>query len=747
MVRQLGKFIIYGYIVIILFGRNRDMITSAEWISTPVDIGEVCPTFSKVINLCKAVKKAELSISATGVYEAEINYRRIGDFVLAPGLTSYKTRLQYQTYDVTDMLENESTLSICLGKGWYRGRISASDKAIHETDGAVIAELVITYIDGSVESVITDDSWSVSTSRILFSDIYDGETYDASAKIKVLGNAVINKSISKSTLIPQEGEIVKEQEKLKPVRMFTTPKGECVVDFGQNIAGYVALDLTAGEGDKIVMSHAEVLDSDGNFYRENYRSAKALLEYTCRGGHQTYKPFFTYFGFRYIRLDRYPDGIGPDNFTAVAVYSDMKRTGYIETGSEKVNKLYENTLWSQRGNFVDIPTDCPQRDERMGWLGDAQVFAKTASYNYNTGKFFGKWLADLRAEQRENGSVPDTVPNFWLLSRSSTAWGDAMTVIPWRVYLMYGDRKVLEANFDAMKRWVDFMTNDSLDRYLWTCADDSDKMWRKHYGDWLALDAPSGSYRGITSDNFIASAFYAYSTEILIKAGKAIGRDMSGYEELHRNIVSAFKKKFTECFTQTECVLALYFHLTDHMAETAKQLNDMIVSNGNKLTTGFVGTPYLLYALSENGYAETAYSLLLQEGYPSWLYEVNHGATTIWEHWDGIRDDGTFWSTDMNSYNHYAYGSVVDWLYSVAAGVQAVEEKAGFKEVVIAPVPDKRLGRINMSFDTAYGTIKSAWHYEGDQVCYEITTPVNATIIIDGEKHFVKSGVYTFNVG
>lgn len=720
------------------------MITNAEWISSPIDIGEVCPIFSKDIKVSKPIQKAELSISATGVYEARMNDKRVGDFILAPGLTSYKSRLQYQTYDVTDMLENENTLRICLGKGWYRGRISAGDKVINETDGAVIAELIITYNDGSAESVITDNSWSVRTSRILFSDFYDGETYDASAECKFIGTADINTSISKSSLILQEGENVTEHEKIKPISMFITAKGEKVIDFGQNIAGYVALDLTANKGDKIVISHAEVLDSNGNFYNENYRSAKSRLEYVCCNGHQTYKPFFTYFGFRYIRLDECPRDIGIDCFTAIVIYSDMKRTGYIETGSKKVNKLFENTLWSQRDNFIDIPTDCPQRDERMGWLGDAQVFAKTASYNYNTKKFFGKWLGDLRAEQRENGSVPDTVPNFWLLSRSSTAWGDAMTIIPWQMYLMYGDKKDLDVNFEAMKRWVDFMTNDSLDQYLWTCVDDSHKMWRKDYGDWLALDAPSGSYRGITPDNFIASAFYAYSTEILIKAGKIISKDMSEYEELHKNIVSTFKKTFTEYSTQTECVLALYFNLTDNKAETARQLNDMIVSNGNKLQTGFVGTPYLLYALSENGYTETAYSLLLQEEYPSWLYEVNHGATTIWEHWDGIRDDGTFWSTDMNSYNHYAYGSVVDWLYSVAAGIKPIEEKAGFKEVIIAPVPDKRLGSINVSFDTSYGTIKSAWHYEGDKICYEITTPVKTTIIIDGEKHIVENGSYIF---
>ncbi len=524
--------------------------------------------------------------------------------------------------------------------------------------------------------------------------------------------------------------------------MFTTPKGERVIDFGQNIAGYVSLGITANKGDKIVISHAEVLDSDGNFYNANYRSAKAKLEYICRDGYQVYKPFFTFYGFRYIRLDEYPGKADPNDFTAIAVYSDMERTGHIETGNTKLNKLYENTIWSQRGNFIDIPTDCPQRDERMGWLGDAQVFAKTACYNYNAKKFFEKWLGDIRAEQRPDGSVPDTVPNFWLLSRSSTAWGDAVTVIPWQLYMMYGDKKDLELNFDAMKHWVDYMTADSLNKYLWTCADDSDKMWHKHYGDWLALDAPYGSYRGVSRDNFIASAFYAYSTELLIRSGKTIGKDMTEYEELYKNIVDTFKKTFTTYTTQTECVLALYFDLTDDKEKTAEQLNDMIISNGRKLKTGFVGTPYLLYALSDNGYAKTAYDLLLQEEYPSWLYEVNHGATTIWEHWDGIRDDGTFWSTDMNSYNHYAYGSVFDWVYSVAGGIRP--GSAGFESAIIAPVPDKRLGWLAVSYETAYGKIISKWTYEGESVRYEITTPVPSIVIIGGKKYEVDKGSYVF---
>lgn len=380
----------------------------------------------------------------------------------------------------------------------------------------------------------------------------------------------------------------------------------------------------------------------------------------------------------------------------------------------------------------------------MGWTGDAQVFAKTACYNYDVKRFFEKWLGDLRAEQRADGSVPDTVPNFWKIMRSSTAWGDVINVIAWRLYMMYGDIKDLEVNFDAMKKWVDFMTNDSLDKYLWTCADDSDKMWRKHYGDWLALDAPSGSYRGVTSDNFIASAFYAHSVNLLVKAGKALGKDMSEYEQLYENIVETFKKTFTAYTTQTECVLALYFNLTDNKADVAKQLDKMIKDNGNRLQTGFVGTPYLLYALSENGYADTAYDLLLQEEYPSWLYEVNHGATTIWEHWDGIKEDGSFWSDDMNSYNHYAYGSVIDWVYSVAGGINPVEAFAGFEKVLVKPKANKMLDWLKVSYDTKYGTVTSEWTCTDNGVRYEITTPVQAKIVIDDKAYNVEKGSYVF---
>lgn len=720
------------------------MIKDAMWIGAPRGIGGVCPEFFKSIRVHAGIKKATLCVTAIGVYEAAVNGRRVGDFVLAPGCTAFRERLQYQEYDVTDMLDEESEISITVGTGWFRGRISSKYGDIHDTPCGAIAELMIRYDDGTEEVIRTDESWSVRKSRILFSDIYDGEVYDASGSFEEWSGAVTYPDISKNTLIYQQGEIVCEHERIKPAAVLKAPDGKTIIDFGQNIAGYVEFSVDAEDGDEVKFSCAEVLDKNGDIYTENYRSAKSEIKYICRKGVQTYKPHFTFSGFRYIKLDNYPCSVEPDNFTAVALYSNMERTGYMRCQNAKVNKLYENTLWSQRGNFIDVPTDCPQRDERMGWTGDAQVFVKTASYNYDVKKFFEKWLCDVRAEQFENGAVPDTVPNFWSLKGSSAAWGDVICVVPWQIYMTYGDKRVLEDNFDAMRKWVDFITADTKEEFLWTSSDEDKALWKKHYGDWLALDAPYGSYKGTTDDDFIASAFYAYSTSLVVKAGEVIGRDVAKYRYLYDNIVRKFKQRYSKPKTQTEHVLLLYFDLTDDKAGTAAALNRMIVENGNKLQTGFVGTPYLLHALSDNGYAQTAYSLLLQEEYPSWLYEVNHGATTIWEHWDGIRDDGTFWSSDMNSYNHYAYGSVIGWIYEKAAGIKPVEEAPGYERVIIEPVADERLGSLDVSYMTKHGTIRSSWRYENGRARYEISVPCRALVRVNGSEYDVEKGDHIF---
>ena len=726
------------------------MFEDAKWIGCNEDFGDICPEFMRDIRLAGEVKKATLFITSIGVYEAFLNGERVGDFVLAPGCTVYRERLQYQEYDVTLEADITNRLTVTVGTGWHRGRISAGSKDINEMPAAVIGQLEIVYANGKTDTIVTDESWKVRKSRILFSDIYDGETFDAAAEEDGYRQVKMLPELGRERLIPQEGEKVCEHERIKPVNCIVTPKGERVLDFGQNFAGIMEFRVKAKKGDRIVISCAEILDKDGNFYTENYRSAKAKLTYICKEGEQTYKPHLTFFGFRYLRLDEYPVEVNPVDFTGIALYSDMKRTGYMECGDGRINRLFSNTLWSQRSNFIDIPTDCPQRDERMGWTGDAQVFCRTASYNYNVKKFFEKWLADVRAEQYEDGMVCDIVPNFWKMRRGSTAWGDVITIVPWQMYLTYGDSRVLADNFGAMKKWVDYMTGDTATKYLWTCAPEQKKLWGKHYGDWLAQDAPYGSYIGATDVDFVSSAFYAHSVSLLVKAGKVLDRDMSEYEELYENIVRTFKQTFPKPETQTAHVLALQFGLTDNREETAAELVQMIRENGNRLQTGFVGTPFLLHVLSENGYADVAYDLLFQESFPSWLSEVEHGATTIWEHWDGIRDDGTIWSKDMNSYNHYAYGCVMDWIYGVAAGIQTVEEHAGFEAVLIRPLPDKRLGWLDVSLETKYGTIRSKWVYQGGKgqaggsYRYEISTPVKTRIVIAGKEYEVEKGEYIF---
>lgn len=720
------------------------MFEQAKWIGCGTDMGDVCPEFTRTFHVSGEVRRATLFITAIGVYEAAINGKRVGDFILAPGCTVYRKRLQYQEYDVTGLLEERSVLAVTVGPGWHRGRLSGGSRDIHSMPAAVIAQLEIVYGDGGRETLFTDDAWTVRKSRILHADIYDGETYDASGPEGEAGPVRLLEELGRGRLIPQEGEKVCEHERLKPARYFVTPAGERVIDFGQNLAGYVEFSVDGGKGGRVVISHAEILDKEGNFYTENYRAAKAKLTYICGGGLQTYKPRLVFYGFRYIRLDEYPGEVNPDDFTAIALYSDVRRTGYIESGHKGVNMLFRNTLWSQRSNFVDIPTDCPQRDERMGWTGDAQVFCRTASYNYDVRKFFAKWMADVRADQYGDGMISDIVPNFWNMRHGSAAWGDVVTILPWQMYLTYGDRAALEENFEAMEKWVGYMTADSAEQYLWTNASSQEELCRKHYGDWLALDAPYGSYTGSTDVNLICSAFYAHSVSLLVKAGKALGRDVAVYEELHGNILRAFRERFPRLETQTAKVLALHFGLTDQKEEEAAQLVRMIRENGNRLQTGFVGTPYLLHALSDNGYKDVAYDLLFQEAFPSWLYEVNHGATTIWEHWDGVRDDGTIWSRDMNSYNHYAYGCVMDWVYGTAAGIRTAEEYPGFERVVVRPEPDRRMGWLDVSLDTVRGRIRSSWVCQEDGVRYEITTPVPAVVVIDGKEYTVEKGEYIF---
>ncbi|MBQ7916052.1 MAG: family 78 glycoside hydrolase catalytic domain, partial [Firmicutes bacterium] len=614
-------------------------------------------------------------------------------------------------------------------QGWQYSPYQAE---LHKKNMGLLAQLEGNSEDGSAEVIATDDTWLCEESQVRFSEIYDGETYDASY-VSADKEAVEIYEEDMSVLIAQEGEDVREMDRISARNIFVTPAGETVVDFGQNLTGYVEIQLTAKAGDRVELSHAEVMDQQGNFYTENYRSAKAKYIYTCKDGQQSYKPKLTFFGFRYIRVDQFPGEVKPENFTAVVVHSNMKRTGYLRSSNPLLNQLFDNIIWGQKGNFVDVPTDCPQRDERLGWTGDAEIFIRTACMNYDAEKFFAKWLADMEADQLPDGGIPMVVPNVMGDEESGAAWGDAAAVCPWELYMAYGNKDLLKKQFNMMKMWVNHITTVTEEPYLWVGS--------RHFGDWVGLDAPYGSYKGSSREELIASAYYGLSTSLVVKAGEVLGEDVSEYKELLENIIKAFRTKYTEYKTQTECIVAAHWGMAEDVQKTADQLAAMVKKDG-QMMTGFVGTPYLLHVLSANGYYDLAYELLLRTEYPSWLYPVTKDATTIWEHWDGTKPDGTFWSRDMNSYNHYAYGSVADWVYQVAAGISPVE--AGYKTAKVAPHPSDQLEYLEAEVETRQGRIISRWKKKDDMWQYDITTPVKTLIEIDGKSEWVEAGNYRY---
>ena len=720
------------------------LIKNASWITMDGAASTVVPVFRKRFSCSRPVRSAELEVTCDGVYEALLNGSRIGNFILAPGWTEYPRRLQVQTYDVKDLLEADNVLEITVANGWYR-RTNAPWTGTSNPDeflpAMLMAALRLAAEDGSEEIILTDGSWEVSESNVTLSGIFIGEDVDMTREPAFVPAKACD--YPKSSLIPQEGPEVHEQETVWPRASFRTPRGEWVIDFGQNLTGYMVFETDARAGERLSVSTAEVLDRDGNFYTANYRSARSQLHYICREGYQRYKPRFTFFGFRYLRIDEAPEGFTADQIHAVVLHSEMTRTGWLDSSDPMLNQLFSNILWSQKGNYLDIPTDCPQRDERYGWTGDGQIFCRAATLQYDVRQFFRKWLADVRAAQHEDGWVPEVVPSLTAYKPGGGAWSDAVTIIPWQLYQTYGDLSYLSDMYEAMEKWIAYIPTVSTTENLWTGC------WT--YGDWLALDAPEDyhpatielSKRGYSNDDLICSAFYANSVDIVVRAGRLLGRDVSSYEALYARIAGAYKARFSGCLnTQTEKVLTLHFNLTDDPQALADALAEQIRACGMKLQTGLLGTPYLLHELSRYGYTETAWSLLLRKEYPGWLYSVSKGATTVWEHWDGIKPDGSFWSDDMNSYNHYAYGSVADWVFGVACGIQPAEP--GYARARIAPQPDPRLNSLCAVLDTVHGRIRSFWKHTDRGIRYEIDTPVQTEIVIDGKPRTVEKGRYLF---
>lgn len=688
------------------------------------------------------IRYARIYATAAGAYELYLNGSRVSPDVLAPGWTCYPKRLQYQTYDVTALLRRgANAVGILLGDGWYRSGMGFENRNFRYGDRrAALLQLHVTHSDGLETVIATDGTWKASTGPILYSTIYHGEIYDA--RLEQTGwdepdfddghwKPVETVEMPKHHLIAQENVPTRVTEIIRPVASFVTPAGDRVLDMGQNMVGRIRMSVRAPAGTRIVLRHAEVLDRKGNIYFGNLRSARQTVEYIAKGeGVETYAPHFTFMGFRYVKVEGYPGGDPPlDAFAGEVTHSDMEPAGEFVCSDERINRLQQNIVWGQRGNFVDVPTDCPQRDERLGWTGDAQVFIRTALFNFLAAPFFTKWLRDLKAEQHVDGGVPFVVPDV-VGGANSAGWGDAATICPWAVYLYYGDERLLAEQYDSMKKWVEYIRAQAGQRHIWDSG--------FHFGDWLALDAKENSYTGSTPKELIATAFYAWSTRIVRDAARMLGYedDAKEYDELYQNIVRAFRDEFITpsgriaAPTQTAHVLALAFDLVNDRtrARTIRDLHDLVAANDYHLTTGFLGTPYLCFALSDNGHHETAVKVWLQETFPGWLYAVLRGATTVWEHWDGIKPDGSFWSDDMNSFNHYAYGAIGDWMYRRVAGLEPDERAPGFKRIRIEP----RFGGPTIAWAKAvhrslYGPIEVAWNIGGGQISVSASVPPNTT--------------------
>ncbi len=719
----------------------------AKWIAPGYvedSIMRPSPIFRKNFSSPKKIASAMAYITAHGMYEAMINGKRVGDAYFTPGWTAYQKRLQYQVFDVTNLLnQGENAIGVTLGSGWYRGIIGfTNNKNVYGRDIALLLQINITYADGTTETVISDESWKSSTGPILYAEIYNGETYDARLEKKGWSLPGYNDSdwsgvkvanISKNELIATYNEMIKKKETFIPLKILTTPKGEKVIDFGQNLVGRVVVKASGKAGDKIRITHAEVLDKEGNFYTTNLRAAKSEANYTLKGeGVEVFEPHFTWHGFRYIRIEGYPGEIKPENFTAVAMYSDMEPTGTFTSSHALINQLQHNIQWGQRGNFLDVPTDCPQRDERLGWTGDAQAFSRTASFNMNVNNFFAKWLKDLEADQVD-GAVPFVVPNVLGSTVSSAGWADVATIAPWNMYLAYGDKRILENQYSSMKAYVESIRRIAKDN-LWNTG--------FHFGDWLFYrpDDDNDGRAAVTDKYLISQCFYAHSTQLLINAANVLGKteDVTTYTALLKNIKDAFMKEYVTpngrlvSSTQTAYVLALNFDMLPEnlRAQAAERLAVNVKSYGNHLTTGFLGTPYLCHVLTRFGYLDIAYKLLLQESYPSWLYPVKMGATTIWERWDGQKPDGSFQTPGMNSFNHYAYGAIGDWMYRVMVGLDTYEDGVGYKHIRIKPHIGGGFTNASAALNTYYGKLSSGWKIQNNTITMDIEVPANTTATV-----------------
>jgi alpha-L-rhamnosidase len=680
----------------------------------------------KIFVAAKPVARARLYATALGVYEASINGQRVSGDLLAPGWTDYTKRVMVQTYDVTKLIHTgQNAMGAVLGDGWYAGRLGWMGAAQYGTHPAFNAQIEITYAEGSTDVIATDDSWKAGPGEIIGSDEQWGETIDAQKAVKnwdqpafddsIWTNAVVEEH--SVALVPQLGPPVRALMELAP-QTITRYGDAWIVDFGQNLVGHVRLVTHGPAGDTITVRHAETINSDGSLYTENLRTALATDKFTLDGsGLETLEPHFTFHGFRYVEITGYPGALNADDLRAVVVGSDNPPTGTFESSNPDLNRLYQNIVWSQRGNFLSVPTDCPQRDERLGWMGDAQVFAPTAARDADVAAFFTKWMVDVDDGQGTNGDFADVSPRASRPQPAMPVWGDAGVIIPWAMFNAYGDKSFLADNYPFMARWVDFSARRS-----------SNLILSGGVGDHLAPVR--------TPTEVVDTAYFAHSAQLVAKAAALLGKtdDAAKYDKLFNGIKDTFNDAFVSTNgmvqgdTQTGYILALQFDLLPEnlRAAAAQRLADNVAQHGH-LTGGFVGNGLICPVLTEIGRSDLAWQLVLTNTYPSWLFSVKNGATTIWERWDGWTPERGFQDSSMNSFNHYSLGSVGSWLYSGAAGIQSDESQPGYKHFFLRPQFTTRLSYVKATLDSPYGIISSHWHTENDQIVYEVTIPPNSS--------------------
>lgn len=723
----------------------------ASWIAAAHGGGKhtsgPAPFLRKAFAIPGPIASASLSVTALGLYECELNGIRVGDLIFTPGWTDYRFRLQYQTYDVASLLtEGENALGAILGEGWYSGHIGWLLRQNYGDRPRLLAQLDITLKDGRTLTIASDPTWKVTQGPILENDFMQGETYDARFELGAWSSPGYDDSAwlpvtpveapaAAVVIAGSPGPGVKRHEEIAPVLLAAKVPNTRLFDFGQNFSGRVRLTLEAPAGTTVKLRHAEVLNPDGTPYYENLRDAAATDYYTCKGGGpETWEPRFTFHGFRYAEVSWLGEK-HPLALTGIALYSDIPSTGHFACSNPLLNQLQSNIVWGQKGNFLEIPTDCPQRNERLGWTGDAQVFVRTACYNRDVRGFFHKWVQDLRDAQLPGGSVPPFAPDASMGTGSvdgGPAWSDATIICPWTIYLCYGDTKILSDHYASMKAWLDDQKKERCIGYI-RAHPDLEK-WAG-FGDWLALDGHD-NWKGSTPSEIIGTAFLAYDLDLMTRIAGVLGHadDAKAYSAWRAEVVAAFQRRYLTgegllaSGTQTAHVLALHFDLVPeaHKATVAAALVRSLKERKFHLATGFVGTPYLLDVLERHGHLDTAYKLLEQETYPSWLFPVKNGATTIWERWDGWSTEKGFQSKEMNSFNHYAYGAVGAWMYQTVAGLDLDPADPGYRHILFRPHPGGSLTWAEARLQTPQGETSIRWDLTAAELKVQLTVPAGS---------------------